>query len=99
MKTDRIPDLHYIVIKSRGAFVRAAHVVVFYRHDRDGKPFIYHMEPFYGSDGRKTLADARCYGRDLVERRVRFACYRQNYVRVYDEPAVRKAGLDPNYRG
>lgn len=95
----KIEDLHYIVIKSRGHFVRAAHVVVFYRHDKDGKPFIYDNVAFYGNDGRKTRGDAMRYGRDLVNRKIRFNHYRDTYIRAMDRDAVCEAGLNPEYRG
>ena len=53
-----IPDLHYVVVPSRTVFTRCGHLTVFYRHDKDGRKFIYHVISHYGNDGRKTRSNA-----------------------------------------
>ncbi len=92
----RIPDLHYVVIPSRTVFVRAGHATVFYRHDRYGVKFIYHVVNHYGDDGRKTYANARRLGRDVVMRQ-RPMGYRNVFIKSEDKRAVREAGLNPDY--
>jgi hypothetical protein len=37
-----------------------------YRHDKDGRKFVYHVEAHYGDNGRATRADAMNYGREIV---------------------------------
>jgi hypothetical protein len=37
-------------------FCQRGHLTVFYRHDKDGRRFIYHVMAHYGSNGRTTRA-------------------------------------------
>lgn len=97
-QSTRIPDLHYVVVPSRTVFTRAGHVTVFYRHDKDGKPFIYHAANHYGEDGRKTRANACRLGREVVTRQ-RNIGLRDTFIKSADYAAVRAAGLDPHYHG
>lgn len=92
----RIPDLHFKVIPSRAVFVCAGHLTVFYRHDKDGKPFIYHVASHYGEDGRKTRANAYRLGRDVVTRK-RSLPLRDTFIKSEDKQAVRAVGLNPDY--
>jgi hypothetical protein len=92
----RIPDLHYVVIKCQTFFARAGHATVFYRHDKDGRKFIYHVANHYGENGRDTRARARRHGRDIVTRKLSMG-YRNLTVRGDDRATVRAAGLDPDY--
>lgn len=94
----KVPDLHYVVVKKSTVFARAGHATVFYRHDRDGRPFIYHLAHHYGEDGRLTRAAARRHGSDVVSRRAQMFL-RDTYVGVDLRAAVRAAGLDPSYVG
>lgn len=91
-----VPDLHFVVIRSRTYFTRAGHATIFYRHDKDGRPFIYHVANHYGTDGRKTRANAYRIGRDVITRKQHLPL-RDTYVKVEDRAAVRAAGLDPSY--
>jgi hypothetical protein len=61
-----IPDLSYIVVKIKPHFNRAGHILVLYRHDREGNPYIYHVESFYGADGIVTRSTAMRRGRNIV---------------------------------
>jgi hypothetical protein len=93
---NRVPDLHYIVVRSHTVFCRRGHLTVFYRHDRDGRKFIYHVANHYGEDGRDTRARARRYGRDIVTRKQNMPL-RNLAINVDDRATVRAAGLDPEY--
>jgi hypothetical protein len=61
----RVPDLHYIVVRSHTVFSRRGHLTVFFRHDKDGRKFIYHVEAHYGFSGRdpRRCHDLRPRGR------------------------------------
>jgi hypothetical protein len=93
---NRVPDLHYIVVRSHTVFSRRGHLTVFYRHDKDGRKFIYHVETHYGFSGRTTRADAMRYGREIITRK-RNLPWRNLKTRVENHAAIRAAGLDPNY--
>ena len=92
----RVPDLHYVVLRSHTVFSRRGHLTVFYRHDKAGRKFIYHVEAHYGCSGRVTRADACRYGREIVTRK-RSLPWRNLRVKVEDRATVRAAGLDPDY--
>ena len=76
--------------------VRRGHLTVFYRHDKDGRKFIYHVEAHYGDNGRATRADAVRYGREIVtlERQLPWCNLK---TRVENHAAIRAAGLEPDY--
>lgn len=63
-----IPDLHYKVTRVSSVFCRAKHALVFYRHDRNEAPFVYHVEFFAGENGVKTRAAACRRGAAIVRR-------------------------------
>jgi hypothetical protein len=91
-----VPDLHYIVVRSHTAFCLCGHLTVFYRHDKDGRKFIYHVTEHYDFDGRATRAGAMRYGREIVTRK-RNMPLRNLAVKTDDRATVRAAGLDPDY--
>lgn len=62
----QIPDLHYVVAKANPVFAKTGHLTVFYRHDKDGNPYIYHVGCHYGDNGVRTRANAYALGRDVV---------------------------------
>jgi hypothetical protein len=92
----RVPDLHYVVVRSHTVFSRRGHLTVFYRHDKDGRRFIYHVMAHYGDSGRTTRADAMRYGREIVTRK-RNMPLRNLAIKADDRATVRAAGLDPDY--
>jgi len=94
----KIPDLHFKVIPAEHVFCRAAHLVVFFRHDKDGRAFIDDNFIFYGENGTKTRAAAFAYGRNIVTRRTPRPL-RNTYITAGNRARVRAAGLDPDYRG
>ena len=76
-----IPDLHFVIAKIRPVWSRVGHILVMYRHDKDGKPFVYHSETYYGDDGRKTRAETIRRARDLQSGK-RSCGLRQTYISV-----------------
>ena len=90
-----IADLHYKVIRVRPTFSRAGHALIMYRHDTEGKPFIYHVEMHYGDDGRYTRGLCFNRARDIVHRKAPFSfdgC-RSTFIPASAQSAVRKLGL------
>lgn len=64
----RIPDLHYKVFPVTPHFSKRGHMLAFYRHDKDGRPYLYHQEHFYGEDGRATRLAAYRRAKAVVNR-------------------------------
>lgn len=58
-------DLHGIIRRGRDDFSPAAYMVAVYRHTAKGNPYIYHVETFYGRDGRTVRGEARQYVKRL----------------------------------
>jgi hypothetical protein len=92
----RVPDLYYVVVRSHTAFCRRGHLTVFYRHDKDGRKFIYHVEAHYGDNGRATRAEACSFGREIITRK-RQLPWRNLKTRNENHAAIPAAGLDPDY--
>jgi hypothetical protein len=90
MAMTKIADMHFKVIRSRPYLAGAAHTLIVYRHDKDGKPYLYHAESFYGEDGRKTRSDAIRRGRMFQHR---FDRLRTTYIRVADRREFEKLGI------
>lgn len=62
----KISDLAYKVVRIPTAFSPAGHMLVFYRHDKDGNPYVDDVSYFYGPNGRYTRHIACQRGRNVV---------------------------------
>jgi hypothetical protein len=74
-------DLQFQIIKGWARFSRAAYACVITQSTAyDDQRAIYHIETFYGSDGRKLRAAAMKYGRDVVTGRKLPGPYRDQHL-------------------
>lgn len=62
----KIPDLQYKVVRVRSVFCRAKYLLVFYRHDKDGAPFIDDVKTFVGENCAETRKRAFVRARAIV---------------------------------
>ena len=87
MAKDTIPDLGYVITRGRAHFSRYACALIFYRHDREGKPYIYHVETFAGHDGRTVRRQAGERARNVIRRKAPMGL-RSTYIpHNYAKPA------------
>ena len=89
----KIPDLYFKVARIPGTwYARSGHVLVFYRHDKDGKPFIDDVMQFYGDNGRETRSTAIRRGHAVIERN-EFRGFLSTYVPSQCREAVRAMNI------
>jgi hypothetical protein len=81
MRVHSRDDLQYIVVKGRPIFSRAAYACVITQSTAyPDERAIYHVETFYGADGRKIRAEAMRYGRAIVSGKRGVCGYRSQYL-------------------
>ena len=64
-KVHQRKDLEFEVHRLRSLFARAKYVCVISQLADHDKRVLYHVETFYGSDGRRVRAEAFHYGKDI----------------------------------
>jgi hypothetical protein len=64
----KIPDLQFKVTRVHSTFYRAKYALVFYRHDKDHKPYIDDVQFFIGQNGTMVRSKAFKHGRAVVTR-------------------------------
>lgn len=80
-KVHKRTDIDFVIVKGEGRFCRAAYACVLTQATyRDDTRSIYHVEIFYGNDGRKVRAAAVRYG-SAIKRGYRGVCgYRSTHL-------------------
>lgn len=90
MAKQRIADMNYSVFRRSSVFTRRGYLLIIYRHDKDGRPFLYHTERFYGQDGRKLRSQAIARGKALQSH---FDCYRDTHILAAERSIFASTGF------
>lgn len=81
MTSHKRTDFQYIIVRGQPAFSRVAYACVITQATAyDDERSIYHVEKFFGRDGRTVRGDAMRYGRAIVSGKRGVDGYRSTYL-------------------
>jgi hypothetical protein len=74
-------DFEAIIIKGSPRFARCAYACVITQSTAyPDERALYHVETFYGEDGRKVRSEAQRYGREITSGKRGVCGYRSQYI-------------------